>query len=173
MKCYKLILIVSLFLPFQALLPQSVSTQANASANLIKPLSITSLSGEINFGEIILTGTSTVQNLSPQYGRIFKVDGHPNKLITVTFSSITLSNVIWTSIYGGTSGTMVFVPNVVHTAASAGYENPVNVVSGNSYSLVSSGGTGLLYLWVGGNINIASSQPQGDYTGTFNVTVSY
>jgi len=153
--------------------PQTVSTTGNASVNLIRPLSITSLSGEINFGEIILTGAPTVQTLSPQQGRVFRVEGQPSRFTTVTFNSVNLSNSVWVITNGGSIGSLVFTPLVVHTAASASYENPVIVVSGNSYSLVSSAGTGLLYLWVGGNINIASSQPQGDYTGTFNITVSY
>jgi len=155
------------------LISQTISTQGSASANLIKPLSISSFSGEINFGEIILTGSSFIQNLSPQQGKIFRVEGHPNRLTSITFNSITLSNAVWVTINGGSLGSLSFSPNVVHTGASAGYENPVIVYSGNSFQLVNSGGTGLLYLWVGGSININSSQPQGDYTGTFNITVSY
>ncbi len=155
------------------LISQTVSTQGNASANLIKPLSITSFGGEINFGEIILTGSSFLQNLSPQQGKIFRVEGHPNRMTSITFNSVTLSNAGWVTTFGGTTGSLLFSPNVVHTAASSVYENPVAVYSGNSYQLVNSGGTGLLYLWVGGSIDINSSQPQGDYTGTFNITVSY
>jgi len=34
-------------------------------------------------------------------------------------------------------------------------------------------GLGKLFLWVGGSIGVASNQPQGEYVGTFTVSVEY
>jgi len=144
-----------------------------ASVNMIKPLAITAIGGEIDFSEIILTGTPRNIVLSPQNGKIFKVEGHPNRNIIITFSSQPLTNSQWVSNFGGTIGTINFSPSVVHTGANSSYSNPISITSGSSITLPNSQGIGNLYIWVGGSISIAANQPHGDYIGTFNLTVSY
>lgn len=163
-----------LFILIQISLAQNIfSSSATASVNMIKPLSITALNSTIDFGEIILSGSSFIKNLEPSQGAIFRVEGHPNRNVIISYSYTTMSNAQWVSQYGGTLGSLNFYPDVVHTGASSTYQNPVPIINGGSYQLVNSGGIGLLYVWVGGSIKIFSDQPAGDYSGTFNIMVSY
>lgn len=152
---------------------QTSSSSASASVNMIKPLSISSINTTINFGEIILTGSAFVRNLEPSNGAVFKIEGHPNRSVVVSYSYTSLSNAQWVSQYGGTVGNLNFIADVVHTGANPSYQNPVSVINGGAYELINSNGIGLLYIWVGGSINIAFDQPAGDYIGTFNLMVSY
>lgn len=140
---------------------------------MIKPLSITSINNSINFGEIILTGSTFIKNLDPSNVGLFRIEGHPNGNIVISFSFTSLSNAQWVSQCGGTVGTLNFIADVAHTGSSSTYQNPVSVTNGGSHQLVNSGGIGVLYIWVGGSINILSNRPTGDYTGTFNIMVSY
>lgn len=173
MKQVNLLLLIFIFFTHSEIISQITTSSMQASVNMIKPLSITSLGGEIDFREIILIGTTHTISLSPQNGKIFRIEGHPNRNIIITFNSQPLTNTAWVSNYGGTIGTINFNPNVVHTWSNSTYTNPISVSSGNSVTLPNSQGIGLLFLWVGGSITISENQPHGDYVGTFNLTVSY
>ena len=169
-----------LFTALSLLLAANIMAQSNASAsttvtaNLKKGLSISQVGGGLSFGEIVLTGSESTPTIAPSSGASFKVVGHPNKNVTISYSSITLSNNAWvTTIGGGTNDNMTFTPNVEHTGSSSSYASPTGISSGNAYQLVNVSGDGNLYLWVGGQIGIGSSQAHGDYTGTFSVTVAY
>ncbi len=162
-----------LFICTELSLAQIYTSSASAYVNMIKPLSIISIKNNIDFGEIILTGSAFVRTLSPSSGAVFRIEGHPNRNVTISFNSTNLSNAQWVSQNGGTVGTLSYVPDVVHTGSSSIYQNPFPVTSGSSYLLVNSGGIGVLYLWIGGRINVDSNQPIGDYQGTINITVSY
>lgn len=140
---------------------------------MIKPLSISSINDVINFGEIILSGSSFIKNLSPSSGAVFRIEGHPNRNVIISFNYTNLSNAQWVSQFGGTVGSLSFTADVVHTGSNPAYQNPVIVQNGSSYQLVNSGGIGLLYVWVGGTLNIQANQPAGDYEGTFKIMVSY
>jgi hypothetical protein len=152
---------------------QPVSISGTASVNMIKPLSITAINSSINFGEIILTGSAFIYNLNPSQGAVFRIEGHPNRNVIISFSSTSLSNAQWVSQYGGTVGSLNYTPYVVHTGASSVYDLPQVVTNGGSYQLQNVNQNGILYVWVGGTINIQANQPIGDYTGTFNITVTY
>ncbi len=173
MKRLTLTLIAILFTAGIISAQSSASATATVLAQLKKGLSITQISGNLNFGEIILNGSAQNQSILPSAGVLFRVIGHPNKSVTITFGNVNLNNNDWVSTNGGTNGTMVFTPVVKHTGSSSTYNNPNDVASGNSYNLVNVSGDGYLYLWVGGSIAIAANQPHGDYTGTFNITVAY
>lgn len=166
-------LLFSLIVLFTNSFAQINSTSATASVNMIMPLSITAISSTINFGEIVLSRNSFVRYLTPAEGAIFKIIGHPGRSVTVSYNFSELSNSQWVGQNGGTVGTLSFFPEVVHTGSNSSYQNPVTVQNGNSYILITSGSVGVLYIWVGGSINILTNQPAGDYIGTFNVTVSY
>ncbi len=151
----------------------SANASATVMAQLKKGLSISQVGGSLDFGEIILTGSSQTPTVASNVGANFRVIGHPSKNITVTFSNVTLNNNAWVTTNGGTNGTMTFTPSVKHTGSSSTYASPTDVTSGNAYSLVNDSGDGYLYLWVGGSLAIGASQAHGDYTGTFSVTVAY
>ncbi|MCX7610076.1 MAG: DUF4402 domain-containing protein [Ignavibacterium sp.] len=151
----------------------SASATATVLAQLKKGLSVSLIGGNLNFGEIILNGSPQTPSIAPASGANFRIIGHPNKNVVISFSNVTLDNNAWVSSNGGSNGTMVFTPVVKHTGSSSTYSSASDVVSGNSYNLVNVTGDGYLYLWVGGSLSIAANQPHGDYTGTFSITVAY
>lgn len=151
----------------------SASANATVTANLKKGLSISQVGGSLAYGEIILTGSAQTPAITPEDGVSFLVIGHPNKDITVTFSSVTLDNDAWVTANGGSNGTMTFTPEVEHTGENSTYTGATAVTSGNAYTLVNVSGNGNLYLWTGGEIGIGAAQAHGDYTGTFTMSVAY
>ncbi len=169
--------LISLFIIFVSIndfiFSQNSSNYLAANVNLIMPLSVTTINGQINFREIILTGSTMEINLSPQFGSLFRIEGHPGRSVTINFSVQNLTNINWVNQFGGTVGQLVFTPSVVTTGSSPDYLLPKSVSNGGSINLVNSNGIGIAYLWVGGTISISSNQPQGDYEGIFNLTVSY
>ncbi len=173
MKRLILSLIVLSFISSLSYAQSSASATATVLAQLKKGLSVSLIGGNLNFGEIILNGSPQSPTIAPSSGANFRVIGHPNKNIMITFNNVTLDNNAWVSSNGGTNGTMVFTPVVKHTGSNSSYDTPTDVLSGNSYNLVNVSGDGYLYLWVGGSLSIAANQPHGDYTGTFSITVAY
>lgn len=172
MKFIGKILILIFFYYFH-LSAQPTSISGTARVNMIKPLSITAINSTINFGEIILSSSAFVFNLHPSQGAIFKIEGHPNRNVVISYNYTSLSNAQWVSQYGGTVGSLNFTPNVVHTGSSSVFDLPQIVINGGSYQLQEVNRIGILYVWVGGSINIQANQPIGDYSGTFNITVAY
>ncbi len=160
----KVFFIVLLFNSF--ILSQVTSTDAIGTVNLVSPLAITAGAGNLDFGEIILTGSVQSKTILPQAGQVFNITGQPNLHITITFTSAILTNAQWVSLYGGTIGNITFQPNVVTNDFK-------KVTSGKNYKLSNSGSIGSLDLLVGGSITVSANQPQGDYTGLFTITVSY
>ena len=142
------------------------SQNAEAYANLIVPLSITPTSGDLDFGEIILTGSPYSPAIRPTSGKLFVVNGHPARTINVTFNDIILDNNLWVAATGGVPGLLTFTPDVE-------LDDGTNVISGDSHMLVLNGGVGELLFWVGGSISIAGNQSHGDYLGLFTLDVSY
>lgn len=149
-----------------ALTSAQTSQNANASIFLLSPISITPSVGDLDFGEIILTGSPLTPVIDPGSGKLFIVEGTTGRLVTITFSSIVIDNSVWVGTFGGTLDNMTFTPDVE-------LDDGTTVASGDSHALQDAGGTGELELWVGGSLNIAAAQAHGDYTGLFTVTVSY
>jgi hypothetical protein len=163
----KQLLIVFLFIIYSNVVNcQTASTTASGRVNAVQPLSITSTGGALNFGDIILTGSIASFQITPALGQQFRITGNPGRSVSITFNQISLSNSVWVSLNGGTTGTLVFIPAVVNSV-----NNPIT--SGNFYPLVTSGAVAILDIRVGGSITVSSTQPQGDYTGTFTISVSY
>ncbi|MCU0415458.1 MAG: DUF4402 domain-containing protein [Ignavibacteriaceae bacterium] len=145
---------------------QSASTTASGTVNIIQPLSITSLGGSLDFGEIIITGAATTYQILPAQGQYFQILGHPGRSVSIIFNLVNLSNAIWVGLNGGTIGTLVFTPQVVNNLNEP-------IISGNFYPLTINGTMGELDIRVGGSITVQPNQPHGDYIGNFIVTVSY
>jgi hypothetical protein len=151
----------------------SANASATVTANLKKGLSISNATGNLDFGEIILTGAAQTPSIAQASGVRFDVIGHPNKDVTVTFSGLNLNNDAWVTSNGGTNGTLAFTPSVDHTGNSSTYTPGTVVTSGNAVTLVNTTGNGRLYLWLGGSLAVGASQPHGDYTGSFTMNVAY
>ena len=145
---------------------QTASTTASGRVNVIQPLSIASTGGALSFGEIILAGSIAGYQITPAFGQQFRITGNPGWSVSITFSQISLSNSVWVGLNGGTIGSLTFTPNVVNSLNSP-------ITSGNFYSLVTSGAVAILDVRVGGSITVSSTQPHGNYTGIFTISVSY
>ena len=154
-----------------------VSASADVLISLIKGLSIQNQGGSnISFGDVIVTSSEQTPQVTPANGAHFLVTGHPGKDVTITFSNVTLSNSAWVSTYNASSSsTITFSPAMEQTGKEGTYASgtPSSVSTGNSVALVNDNGVGKLNLWVGGSITVPANQAQGDYTGSFTVTVAY
>ena len=160
-------------LTFSVFAQTTANSSATVTASLIKGLSISQVGGNLDFGEIMLTGSAQTPAIAPNNGASFEVIGHPGKNVTITFGTVSLTNDVWVTTNGGTNGSLQFTPSVTQTGSSSSYTGPSAVTSGNVVPLVSVSGDGNLYVWVGGSLAIGSSQAQGDYTGTFTLSVAY
>jgi len=151
-----------------SIISQSVFTSqyASASAILVVPLSITATIGDLDFGEIILTGVPTIQRKSPRDGKLFVVSGHPNRNVTFTFNSVVLDNLAWVANAVGKVDNLEFIPNIQ-------LDSGTKVRNGDSHTLRLVKGIGRLNVWVGGAIKISATQKNGDYTGRFTLSVTY
>ena len=167
MKTFVKLNLILLILVFSTSLYAQISASATAEvmAQLKRGLTLTNLDGDLDFGEIIVLPTPQTPAITPQNGVRFEATGHPNKDVTVTFSGVTLN--------GENGGTIDFTPNVEETGSSSTYSNANPVTSGDVLPLDNVTGTGYLYLWLGGSLDIAADQIEGDYTGTFTMTVAY
>ena len=173
-KIFSAGIIVSLFLMSSVFAQSSASANANVLASLKKGLSITNNTGDLNFGDIVLTGSAATPSITPGTGVQFEVVGHPGKSVAVTFANVTLNNDAWVIGNGGTNDNIIFTPNVDQTGSSSSYSSGANnVTSGSSIALVNDTGIGYLYLWLGGSIAVKANQEPGDYVGTFTMNVAY
>ena len=154
-------------LSFINVFAQSSSYQsAGAVANLLVPLSIETGIGNLNFGEILITGSNSEESIRPRDGKEFIVRGEANRSVTVNFNEIELTNLVWLSGHNGNKGSLTFEPNVIS-------ENSKRIRSGDSVNLLPNGLIGQLKFHVGGVIKIQPDQPIGEYEGIFIISVSY
>jgi len=167
MKLSRQILILSIFLFYSTRsFAQFTSVSGKAISNLIVPLSITAESGDLNFGQILLTGTPQKPKIKPKNGKLFEITGQPRREVTVTYNPVILTNSQWVAANSGQLGTIRFDPNVIN-------DNGKKIKSGKSIRLKRKGLVGNEKLWVGGTLNVAANQPEGDYIGLFVISVSY
>lgn len=144
----------------------SPATQATATAKIFRPLTI-SLVQNLDFGTIVLSGagawagevvsmsqagvitcgagTNLTCSGSPQAAK-YKLVGTNNAIVTISCPGFNLTG----------PGTLAFTPN-----------SPATV------NLGASGSTTGLTFSIGGSITLASTTPDGVYTGTFAVTADY
>ena len=168
MKKFKWIffLLLSNFIVSGVIHAQNKTACADVHIKLVKALEVQKVQGDLAFGELVLNGASAKVERTPDKGVLFQISGQPGKNVTIDFDSPLL-----TATNSGKN--LEFIPTVNHTGNNSQYVNPVTVVKGISYKLVNNHGTGSLYLWVGGEIDVDGNMPSGDYSGQFPVTVSY
>lgn len=163
---FKKLQIFLILLP-SLLFSQSTGYQSgSASANLIMPLSIESGSGNLDFGDILISGNSKKETIRPKNGKEFIVRGQSNRNISVVFSKVELNNHVWVSNNSGESSTLIFTPDVQ-------LENSSKIKSGDDLILQPNGLIGEVKFNVGGSIKVGGNQPEGDYEGLFVISVSY
>ena len=140
-------------------------TQATATARIFKPLTI-EFQQNLDFGNLVLSGAGTWSGqvismnqtgvLTGCGGNVtcsgataparYKLVGTNNAIVTISCPGFNLTG----------PGTLAFTPNAPGT---------VNLGANGA-------STGVIF-GVGGSITLASTTPEGTYTGTFNVTADY
>ncbi len=139
---------------------------ANVRISLVKSLQVNKIQGDLSFSDIVQTGISTKITKTPDKGVLFEVNGNPGRDVTFDFKNIVLNN-------NSDDDQLKFIPKVAHTKNNTNYISPREVVNGSTHRLENINGTGYLYLWVGGEIDLDKNLSNGDYSGEFLVTVSY
>lgn len=142
----------------------SPATQATATAKIFRPLTI-QFQQNLDFGNLVLSGgvfagqvismdqagvlTGCGSNVTcsgaPAPAR-YKLIGTNNAIVTITCPGFNLTG----------PGTLVFTPNAPATVNLGANGSTTGVVFG-----------------IGGSITLASTTPDGTYTGTFQVTADY
>ena len=145
----------------------SPATQAGATAKIYKALTMSSVQN-LDFGVIVLTGASFAGEVvsiaqtgtltcGSNPGVLLTCSGTPQtaqyKLVGTNNSVVTISSPAF-NLTG--PGTLAFTPNAPATV-----------------NLGAAGATTGLTFSIGGSITLASTTPDGVYTGTFQVTANY
>ena len=145
------------------------------SISITSSLSISRISGDLDFGEVLSTASTQTLSRDPEFGVLFEVRGLFRERITVDYSNnVVLDNHNWVSFNGsGIEDDLTFTPNVRHTGRRSTYLNPRNLSDGRRIRLRNDNGVGKLFIWVGGDLEVNPNQNAGEYEGTFNITVAY
>ena len=158
--------LMSLFLTSSIFAQSTANASATVKISLLKGLTMTLVGAtDVDFGTVVYSAAET-RTVTPAAGAKFEVLGHPGRDVDVTFNaSLDIDN--------GGGETMTFTPNVEETQENAAYGGAVTVTSGDAVTCVNVAGTGTLYLWLGGDLDISLGQVLGDYTGSFQINVAY
>ena len=173
-RLLKFLALAALILNHSALAQSTVRASSTIRASLVNGLSLGNSTGNLVFGDIILTSSGQTKAISPSSGVTFDVTGFPNKNITISFSNTSLTNNAWVTKNGGAKATVLFSPEIHHTEGSSNYTTGIAIVSGNSVKLSNNdNGIGKLYLWLGGSLTVVKAQADGDYSGSFAINIVY
>ncbi|MEI7525786.1 MAG: DUF4402 domain-containing protein [Mariniphaga sp.] len=153
----------------------STLTAITAGAKIITPISLTAGATALHFGTMSVTATAGTCILATDASRtstggvnisagpvvatnaLFNVAGEPNAAYLITFPSgptITVSNAL--------SNTMTISTLTVQCSSKT--------VNGTTGALSTLGADNFA---IGGTLHVNASQPDGNYTGVFNVNVDY
>jgi hypothetical protein len=140
---------------------------ATATARVVKPLTLTWVR-DLDLGTIVLSGAGAWSGANVGISR--------TGAFSCTNSNVTCSGANQTAQYKvtGTNNQVVTItaPNVTLTEPVSSATLLMTVDSPGTVNLGNSGTTGLTFD-LGGQITVASTTPDGTYSGTFNVTVNY
>jgi hypothetical protein len=143
--------------------PVSASTPPNASARIVRPLTL-SATGTLNFGTIVLNGVTANRTVTL------------NTDTTITCATelvCDLNGTVPTYNVRGTNGqTVNIIKNTSTLNGSNGGTLTLTPVGANSVVLTNSGAPGFDFP-IGGSIVIGTATVDGVYTGTVDVQVDY
>jgi hypothetical protein len=143
------------------------ATQNDAGrATILKSLSVLNKSG-LEFGELVVAGTGTAV-LDPVKGTLSTTGA-------VTTVGTTAHPAVFTATGSKNSIVIIHVPNSAVTLTRVGGGGTMTV---SNWTLDGSTNRRIplnsaFDFSVGATLNVASGQPDGDYTGTFSITVQY
>jgi hypothetical protein len=153
----------------------SGNSNVNITTTLVRGLTLTTYgSNTLDFGEIVVTGSSQTVQISNEDGQVFHATGHPWRTVILSYStSITLNNNAWVAVNGGTQSTLTFTSNIADGYYEPTYvSNPVPTGT-EGYLVPDVSGVGQGYLWIGGEITIDANQAPGNYIGQLSVSIAY
>jgi spore coat protein U-like protein len=174
-KIYTICVILISLISFCDLYAQkSSSVTVFVKVKIIKGFSIKAVGVKsLDFGEIVSGSYAKKVSIPNNNGQRFITNGHPNRPVNVSYDRLSILKNINKTV-DSRHDYILFESNVAdQTGVNDFYENPSSVPSGSTVVLENQNGTGVLNLWLGGEINIAANQPSGEYIGNFNVTVTY
>jgi hypothetical protein len=148
--------------PAQAVTP---TQQATAGAKIYKPLTI-------QFGQNLDFGTLVLNTSTSWSGNVMKIDDTTGAL-TGCGANVTCSGSPQRAMYHltGTKGASVKITSPNFNLTGAGTLAFTPVLQATNVSLDAT--TGTLDLYIGGQISLDSTTPDGVYSGNFNVTADY
>jgi len=169
------LLVIALFLSLSAIVSAQSSANCDVKVSIIKALSISNYgSSKIDFGEIIMNGTTQTKTVLNADGGHFLIVGQPNRNVTVTFpATLDFTNNAWVTTNGGTNGTITMTATADQTGKNVTRLGIGAITSGTPLPLVNNAGAGNMNVWIGGSITVPSTQANGDYLGTYTVSVAY
>jgi hypothetical protein len=172
------ILTGALLLAGSAAFAQSSATAANvpATARIFKPITLTLSNTGLSFGDIFADATGGDVTLNPQTdarttsGPVLATTGTANSALFTVGGKRNATYAITLPANGVVSltGPGAAMP-VKDFLASVGGAAPANPATG----LIPNVAAGTQTFKVGGTLTLAANQVDGDYAGTFNVTVAY
>lgn len=152
----------------------SVNMSTNVTIKISDRIALNKVNGDLDFGDVMYTGSSLNLSKTPDSGIEFEVTGFKNRNVNITYSSsVNLTNAEWVNLNGGTVGIMNFTPYVTHTQGNINYIGAVKLNNNSRVRLSNTKPLGKLYIWVGGSISGNANRPIGDYSGNFILTVAY
>ncbi len=166
LKYILFLLAVYVMLPCSVFAQGSNNAVASVNISIVKSLKINKIEGDLLFDDIALTGSSTKIIRTPDKGVLFEVNGNPGRDVTFDFKNVLLNN-------SSDDNQLRFTPKVAQTQSNTNFVSPQKVINGSSHKLEDVNGTGYLYLWVGGEIDLDRNLSSGNYSGEFLVSVSY
>lgn len=142
------------------------NVDANASATIIAPITLTNPQ-PMNFGKIAKTELGGAVILSPAGERDFT--GNADALVTVGSLH---KNAIFTVV--GEANTTFAISFTNGTLEGDGEDMTINAFTTNQSNNANvSTGTGTMSFNVGATLVVGAEQEAGEYTGTYEVTVTY
>ncbi len=147
----------------------SAGGNLQVTASVVPAVSITCSagsdgSGNINFGLVLPRNTATIDSRTSTYASLFTVHAGSDVQMTTTFSSPTVT------LLDSLNNSLSFIPSIVGAQLSSSQSSATSISSGGVITMSSSG---LYYIWLGGYVTVPSSGKPGNYSGTFNLTVTY
>lgn len=170
-KISYLTLFIIIFMRLNLIAQNNETIQVQVQASLVLGISVISTNNEINFDEIILSGSQMSITKSPVDGLRFKIISHPEKPVMISFENSQLQPEFSANI--NSPSNLLFIPKIVHTGNKTEFVNPVEVTSDVYYQPANQAGEGILNLWVGGSLLIEPQVSHGNYSGTIIITVAY
>ncbi|MFZ1082533.1 MAG: DUF4402 domain-containing protein [Candidatus Kryptoniota bacterium] len=172
----KICLILTALFAFSspAFAQRGAEAQVAINASVIQGLTVSSVSGPLNFGDAANTivkgavgANDTVITVSSDTRAVkFSVTADAGSNITVTYPATGTLN-------GSVSGTLTYTPTAQWTPTTS-QSGGTPIASGVAFNL---GGalynSSTIYVWLGGKLGGATTAAPGTYSGTITVTVSY